>query len=57
MTSLEQDTFFVEAMQQGLTAEQARKATEMRVAADARHIEQYGITPAEGEAMERWMSD
>ncbi len=57
MTSLEQDTFFVEAMQQGLTAEQARKATEMRVAADARHIEQYGITLAEGEAMERWMSD
>lgn len=57
MTDLQQDEFFLNAMQTGLTAEQARKATEMRVAADARHIAQYGITLAEGEAMERYMSD
>jgi LDH2 family malate/lactate/ureidoglycolate dehydrogenase len=57
MTDLQQDAFFLNAMQTGLTAEQARKATEMRVAADARHFEQYGITLAEGEAMERYMSD
>jgi hypothetical protein len=57
MTSLEQDTFFIEAMQQGLTAKQARKATDMRVVANKRHIAQYGITLAEGEAMERYMSD
>ena len=57
MTSLEQDTFFIEAMQQGLTAKQARKATDMRVVANRRHIAQYCITLAEGEAMERYMSD
>jgi hypothetical protein len=38
-----------------LNPEQLDRAVELRIAANARHVEQYGITLAEGEAMERFM--
>ena len=38
-----------------LNSEQLDRAVELRIAANARYIEQYGITLAEGEAMERFM--
>ena len=40
-----------------LTPEQLDRAVEMRIAANARYIEQYGMTLAEGEAMEKYMND
>ena len=40
-----------------LNPEQLDRAVELRIAANARHIAQYGITLAEGEAMEKYMSD
>ena len=40
-----------------LNPEQLENALKWRIAANARHIEQYGITLAEGEAMEKYMSN
>jgi len=40
-----------------LTAAQLEKALAWRIKANAAHIAQYGITLAEGEAMEKYMSD
>ena len=40
-----------------LNPEQLDRAVEMRIAANARYIEQYGMTLAEGEAMEKYMND
>ena len=40
-----------------LTAAQLEKALAWRIKANAEHIAQYGITLAEGEAMEKYMSD
>tara|TARA_R110000782_G_scaffold175801_1_gene266891 strand:- start:154 stop:321 length:168 start_codon:yes stop_codon:yes gene_type:complete len=40
-----------------LNAEQLDRAVAWRIKANAAHIAQYGITLAEGEAMEKYMSD
>ena len=40
-----------------LNPEQLERAVTNRIAANARHIAQYGITLAEGEAMEKYMND
>ena len=40
-----------------LNAEQLENALKWRIAANERSIRDYGITLAEGEAMEKYMSD
>ena len=40
-----------------LNAEQLERAVANRIVANAEHIRKYGITLAEGEAMERYMND
>ena len=40
-----------------LDPEQLERAVTNRIAANAEHIRKYGITLAEGEAMEKYMSD
>ena len=40
-----------------LNPEQLERAVAWRIKANAAHIAQYGITLAEGEAMEKYMSD
>ena len=40
-----------------LNPEQLERAVTNRIAANARYVEQYGMTLAEGEAMEKYMND
>ena len=40
-----------------LDPEQLERAVTNRIAANAEHIRKYGITLAEGEAMEKYMND
>ena len=51
----QQETQDFRAQASYLNPEQLDRAVALRIAANARHIEQYGITLAEGEAMERFM--